>query len=133
MVFTARTGNSRHNKFVSKVCTKPTARKKYEESLNTEESQLDWKKNYLTPIRATLSTKLREFQYKILNRILGTGHKLGAGGRAGANMGRATDFNASSKGRAKQFGACHLGGGGGGGSLFFMQSCWGQGVNLEFF
>ena len=30
--------------------------------------------------------------------------------RAGANMGRATDFHASSKGRAKQFGACHLGG-----------------------
>ena len=61
-----------YNKFVSKVCTKPTARKKYEESFNTEESQLDWKKIYLTPIRATLSTKLREFQYKILNRILYT-------------------------------------------------------------
>ena len=49
---------------------------------------------------------------------LGTGHKLeggggggGGGGGAGANMGRATDFHASSKGRAKQFGACHLGGG----------------------
>ena len=41
---------------------------------------------------------------------LGTGNKL-EGGRAGANMGRATDFHASSKGRAKQFGACHLGGG----------------------
>ena len=33
-----------YNKFVSKVCTKPTARKKYEESFNTKESQLDWKK-----------------------------------------------------------------------------------------
>ena len=43
---------------------------------------------------------------------LGTGHEL-EGGRAGANMGRATDFHVSSKGRAKQFGACHLGGGGG--------------------
>ena len=30
-----------YNKFVSKVCTKPTARKKYEESFNIEESQLD--------------------------------------------------------------------------------------------
>ena len=36
---------SLYNKFVSKVCTKPTARKKYEESFNTEESQLEWKKN----------------------------------------------------------------------------------------
>ena len=67
---------SLYNKFVSKVCTKPTARKKYEESLNTEESQLEWKKIYLTPIRATLSTKLREFQYKILNRILYTNDML---------------------------------------------------------
>ena len=67
---------SLYNKFVSKVGTKPTAKKKYEESFNTEESQLDWKKNYLTPIRVTLSTKLREFQYKILNRILYTNDML---------------------------------------------------------
>ncbi|KAL9954130.1 hypothetical protein ACROYT_G041628, partial [Oculina patagonica] len=39
---------SLYNKFVSKVCTKPTARKKYEESFNTEESQLEWNKIYLT-------------------------------------------------------------------------------------
>ena len=31
---------SLYNKFVSKVCTKPTARKKYEESFNTDEYQL---------------------------------------------------------------------------------------------
>ena len=49
---------SLYNKFVSKVCTKPTARKKYEESSNTDECQLDWKKIYLIPFRATLSTKL---------------------------------------------------------------------------
>ena len=36
-----------YNKFVSKVCTKPTARKKYEESFNTEESQSDWKKKII--------------------------------------------------------------------------------------
>ena len=36
---------SLYNKFVSKVCTKPTARKKYEESFNTVEYQLGWKKN----------------------------------------------------------------------------------------
>ena len=67
---------SLYNKFVSKVCTKPTARKKYEESFKTDEYQLDWKKIYLTPFRATLSTKLREFQYKILNRILYTNDML---------------------------------------------------------
>ena len=33
------------NKFVSEVCTKPTARKKCEESFNTDECQLDWKRN----------------------------------------------------------------------------------------
>ena len=121
-----------YNKFVSKVCTKPTARKKCEESFNTEESQgafvwdqsgiriigimqvsvhlaalptpeyLDFfleyldipeyilipeysqtnapsirlGKNYLLPIRATLSTKLLESQYKILNRILYTNDML---------------------------------------------------------
>ena len=57
---------SLYNKFVSKVCTKPTARKKYEESFNTEESQLDWKKIYLTPIRATLSTNCGNFSIRYL-------------------------------------------------------------------
>ena len=36
---------SLYNKFVSKVRTKPTARKKYEESFITDEYQLDWEKN----------------------------------------------------------------------------------------
>ena len=31
-----------------------------------------WEKIYLLPFKATLDTKLREFQYKILNRILYT-------------------------------------------------------------
>ena len=43
---------------------------------------------------------------KIIAIVLGTGQKL-EGGRAGANMGRAMVFHASSKGRVKQFGACH--------------------------
>ena len=41
---------------------------------------------------------------------LGTGQKLeggGGGGEAGANMGRAMVFHAITKGRVKQFGACH--------------------------
>ena len=43
----------------------------------------------------------------ISTRALGTGHKLGGGGRAGANMGRAIVFHASTKGRVDRFGACH--------------------------
>ena len=38
---------------------------------------------------------------------LGTGQKFEGGGRAGAKMGRAMVFHASTKGRVKQFGACH--------------------------
>ena len=49
---------------------------KYEESFKTDEYQLVWEKIYLLPLRATLSTKLREFQYKILNRILYTNDML---------------------------------------------------------
>ena len=44
--------------------------------------------------------------FYFLSRLLGTGQKL-EGGRAGANMGRAMVFHASTKGRVKQFGACH--------------------------
>ena len=47
--------------------------------------------------------------FYFLARLLGTGQKLegGGGARAGANMGRAMVFHASTKGRVKQFGACH--------------------------
>ena len=34
--------------------------------------QLDWKNIYLTPIRATIDTKLRDFQYKFIMRIIPT-------------------------------------------------------------
>ena len=47
---------------------------------------------------------------------LGTGQI--RGGRAGANMGRAMVFHASTKGRVKQAQK--------GGPLSFMQRCWGQ-------
>ena len=50
--------------------------KKYEEAFNTETFHLDWEKIYLLPFKTTLHTKLREFQYKILNRILYTNEML---------------------------------------------------------
>ena len=62
--------------FVSKISCKPTAMKKYEEAFNTETFHLDWEKIYLLPFKTTLHTKLREFQYKILNRILYTSDML---------------------------------------------------------
>ena len=37
---------------------------------------LHWKRVYLLPFRTTLETKLREFQFKILNRIVFTNEKL---------------------------------------------------------
>ena len=41
-------------------------------SARTLSSSVDWQKIYLLPFKTTLDTKLREFQYKILNRILYT-------------------------------------------------------------
>ena len=58
--------------FVSKISSIPTAMKKYNKAFNTETFHLDWEKIYLLPFKTTLHTKLREFQYKILNRILYT-------------------------------------------------------------
>ena len=45
---------------------------RYEKLYNTETFKLDWKKFFLIPYKTTLYTKLREFQFKILNKILYT-------------------------------------------------------------
>ena len=57
---------------LSKKATKPTAVSRYEKLYNTETFKLDWKKFILIPYKTTLYTKLREFQFKILNKILYT-------------------------------------------------------------
>ena len=67
---------SLYESFVFKISSTPTAQKKYNEAFNTHTSQLDWEKIYLLPFKTTLDTKLREFQYKILNRILYTNEML---------------------------------------------------------
>ena len=54
----------------------PTAMKKYNETYNTENFQLDWEKIYSLSFQTTLDTKLREFQYKVLNRICYTNKML---------------------------------------------------------
>ena len=50
--------------------TPPTAQLKF----NTKfvDDVLEWKESYSLPFRATLDTKSREFQYKLLNRCLVT-------------------------------------------------------------
>ena len=45
---------------------------RYEKLYNTETFKLDWKKFFLIPYKTSLYTKLREFQFKILNKILYT-------------------------------------------------------------
>ena len=62
--------------FVSKISSIPTAQKEYNEVFSTHTFQLEWEKIYLLPFKTTLDSKLREFQYKILNRILYTNKML---------------------------------------------------------
>ena len=63
---------------VSKICcnckqaTKPRAVARFEKLYNTEAFKSEWKKIFLIPYKITLYTKLRDFQFKILNIILHT-------------------------------------------------------------
>ena len=50
--------------------------KKHDKAFNTNTVHLDWEKIYLLPSKVTLHTRLTEFQYKILNRILCTNEML---------------------------------------------------------
>ena len=63
-----------YKEFCSHKATTPTAQAR----LNTEYPNLsvEWNKIYSLSFNATLDTKLRVFQYKILNRILYTNSKL---------------------------------------------------------
>ena len=47
---------------------KPTSQSYYEKSLET--TNLNWKEIYILPRKVSIETKLRMFQYKILNNIL---------------------------------------------------------------
>lgn len=52
----------------------PTAQQKITDKYS--DTVIDWKKVYSLPFRTTLDSKLREFQYKILNNIVFTNDKL---------------------------------------------------------
>lgn len=52
----------------------PAAQKKFQEKY--PQLQSDWKEIYSLPFRVTIETKIREFQYKLLNNIVFTNEKL---------------------------------------------------------
>ena len=60
--------------FVNNIQVRPSAQQKYNNLF--DELTLDWKQIYLIPRKATLDTKTRTFQYKLLNRIVYTNKSL---------------------------------------------------------
>ena len=59
---------------VSDLRETPTAQLRYNEMF--QDSELMWNKIYSLPFQVALDTYMRDFQYKILNRILFTNSKL---------------------------------------------------------
>ena len=65
-----------YRSFLTKKQTTPTAKDREKLSAKYHRLTIDWKRVYLLSFRTTLETKLREFQFKILNRIVFTNEKL---------------------------------------------------------
>ena len=65
-----------YRSFLPKKQTTPTAKDREKLSAKYHRLTIDWKRVYLLSFRTTLETKLREFQFKILNRIVFTNEKL---------------------------------------------------------
>ena len=63
-----------YRSFLTKKQTTPTAKERL--SAKYHHLTIDWKRVYLLSFCTTLETKLREFQFKILNRIVFTNEKL---------------------------------------------------------
>ena len=63
-----------YNSFLCKKQIPPTAQQKISDKYL--DTIINWKKVYSLPFRTTLDSKLREFQYKILNNIVFTNDKL---------------------------------------------------------
>ena len=62
--------------FWRKKQTTPTAKDREKLSAKYHRLTIDWKRVYLLSFRTILETKLKEFQFKILNRIVFTNEKL---------------------------------------------------------
>ena len=65
------TSKSIYSTLVKRIQIPPTAQSKFNSVYNIS-GIIDWKNIYLLPGRVTLDTRMRAFQYKILNRILYT-------------------------------------------------------------
>ena len=65
---------SLYNAFKGKKKIPPTAQKKFKEKF--PQFPVDWKKIYSLPFTVTIETKIREFQYKVLNNIVFTNERL---------------------------------------------------------
>ena len=65
-----------YRSFLAKKQTTPTAKDREKLSAKYHHLTIDWKRVYLPSFRTTLEKKLREFQFKILNRIVFTNEKL---------------------------------------------------------
>ena len=65
-----------YRSFLAKKQTTPTAKNREKLSAKYHRLTIDWKRVYLLSFRTTLETKLREFQFKMLNRIVFTNEKL---------------------------------------------------------
>ena len=63
-----------YDSFLRKKQIPPTAQQKLTDKYS--ETFINWEKVYSLPFRTTLDSKLREFQYKILNNIVFTNDKL---------------------------------------------------------
>ena len=59
---------------ISNIVAIPTAKKRFNEAY--PDANLDWKKLYQLHFKVTTDTRTRQFQYKILNRILYTNKAL---------------------------------------------------------
>ena len=68
------TSKQMYNSVLCKKQIPPTAQQKITDKYS--DTVINWKKVYSLPIRTKLDSKLREFQYKILNNIVFTNDKL---------------------------------------------------------
>ena len=65
-----------YRSFLAKKQTTPTAKDRGKLSAKYHHLTIDWKSVYLLSFRTILETKLKEFQFKILNGIVFTNEKL---------------------------------------------------------
>ena len=63
-----------HRALVKPLLHPPRAQKSPEQYLG--KSEIDWKEVYLTPLKITIESQLRVFQYKFLNNILYLNNRL---------------------------------------------------------